>query len=226
MSQGVTPSEPVKQSRFAERAHALYVILIAFGIERLVEGAYAIWLHPQTSVEKHFANVLVLFAVVLWGARLFWSGTNIERYGERTDISVSTKTTRIVAMHFPLLLGQSAVFFWVCESYRVTVVPLLNGPSSPEGAAAGQFALLVIVSLVYNALWLIALVWPVAPRGCPEIRWIGNNVLFAALIGLAAVALPQIAVPDVSYAILIYGGLLLMNSVTDFRMTGRIYLES
>ena len=213
-------------SAFGVRTHALYVVLIAFGLERLVDGAYGVWFSVATGVElKHPANVIVLLAVVMWGARLFWSATNIERYTKRADIPEHVKSVRVVRIHLPILMGQSAVFFWVCESYRTSVVPLLVG-QPVAGASAEHFAFLVAVSLVYNSVWLIALVWPVAPTNAPEVLWAANNMLFATLICVAAVAIPHIPPPDASYAVLVYGGLLLINSVADFAMTGKIYLES
>jgi len=226
-----------KNSENWSRIETLYIVLLAFGVERLGEGAYASWSKiPSIIGWPSLANLVLLVSIALWGARLFWSATNIQRYMDRhTRTSDPIKSNLVIAFHLPVLIGQSIVFFLVCESYKVIISTILSTPCRnnivtycAEGPAEDvrSFSMLVVASLVYNAFWLISLMWTSRWRGSPEAFWIKNNLSFALLITLAAFALSPTYAARAWQIILIYGALLGLNSFFDFLRTSKVYLNS
>lgn len=226
-----------KDSENWSRIETLYVVLIAFGLERLAEGAYSAWsamaLVPGWSSTASF---LLLLSVALWGARLFWSATNIQRYVDRqSGTSSQAKSNLAISLHFPVLIGQSGIFFLVCESYKVVVSSVLANPcgngivtrcSDGPPDEIGSFALLVVASLVYNSIWLVSLMWASKWRGAPELFWIVNNLVIALLLALIATFLPSFYVVNAWQIALIYGLLLALNSILDFLKSSKVYLNS
>jgi hypothetical protein len=137
-----------------------------------------------------------------------------------------------LGLHFPILIGQSIVFFMICESYRTVIVPAVVTActSSVTHCIGGNvqlvnsFAWLVIFSLSYNIVWLLVLARPMGRMLFPETYWLSNNLITVGLLMLATFFVRYCGL-DLIDGVFVYAVLLALNTITDFLLTGRVYLQ-
>lgn len=209
----------------------IYIVAMSLGFKEVVEVAYGIFVPPASSRPGGLPLPVVaaaFLAVVLLTIRFFWVPRSLYTYvvsrletdGARGE-SRESVFTRVMVVHFPLVLAHSLVFAFICRAFVDLAMPAEHAVRASGGDRAFRFISLYAGLLFLNVVWL-KLVTPPEDRE-PGAVWAYNNLLCVVLAVGALGAFEKHEI--VTWALVLSGSVLFIaNGVIDLAKTAPYYI--
>lgn len=211
-------SDEPRQIEGLDLFHAIYAIILAFGIQEAASAFYSglpVWSSVADSADIVFTHLIIGFAILLLIIRFFWSTANIRGACERMQRAPAPFSRFAVLIHLPMLLVQGVLLLFVCLAFSEYVT---------HAASAASVITWFIIVTAWNASWL-ALLSRSAPRQNPERFWFWNNVSFV-VVGLALLAVLSRQGAGSEFTAILFAVASIASSMFDLLSSADWYLSN
>ena len=209
----------------------IYVVAMTLGFKEVVEAAYGVFVPPTSSKPGGLqisVAVLALLSIVLLTIRFFWVPRNLYAYvvskleeNRRESDRRESVFTRVMIVHFPIVLAHSLLFAMVCRAFVDLIAPAEHKVHASHADLAFRFVSLYAGLLLLNAVWLLVITQ--SDDREPSTRWAYNN-LVCVLLAVGAIDAFEKHELSTSLLIGVASVLYLGNGLLDLVKTAPYYI--